>query len=84
MQQARPRPGWGRCRAAASSARRSRMWTWSRSRRRRGPLRRGAQRHGMILPFVKLVVTFRDIRYFVPMPGEVHPFVVSLAPPYAY
>ncbi len=49
-----------------------------------GPAAAGAQRHGMILPFVKLVVTFRDIRYFVPMPGEVHPFVVSLAPPYAY
>ena len=34
----------------------------------------GSQQHGMILPFVKLTVTFRDIRYYVPMPGEVHHF----------
>ena len=41
------------------------------SQRAAAPTAAGAQRHGMILPFLRLVVTFRDIRYFVPVPGEV-------------
>ncbi len=39
------------------------------------------QQPGMTLPFVQLTVTFRDIRYFVPMPGEVRP-APDLASPY--
>lgn len=45
----------------------------------------GAQRHGMILPFVRLAVTFRAIRYYVPTPGEARtpaPLHIPLAPAY--
>jgi ABC-type multidrug transport system ATPase subunit len=30
----------------------------------------GAQAHGMVLPFMPLTMTFRDMHYWVPLPGE--------------
>lgn len=35
---------------------------------------------GMILPFIRLAITFRDIHYYVPMP-EVGPALFGLAVP---
>ena len=42
------------------------------------------QQQGMTLPFTQLTVTFRDIRYFVPMPGEVRWPMISSSSRFFY